>query len=150
MLISWLVPGRPGAARSGDGEHPVQRHLGPHGDVGIHRDLIDRPARHEFLEHPGQMGGIDAKHGGTGADERVERNDGLVWCLRRQSLHEVDLRGDGDGGPGWGGVHGSDDEVGGAHLVRHRAELMAALGMGDDDAIGMLGRNVSTWLGWNR
>ena len=41
--------------------------------------------------------------------------------------------------PDGGGLDGLDDVVGGADLVGDRADLVAALGVGDHDAVGVLG-----------
>lgn len=57
---------------SGDPEHPVEGQLGLSGRVGVDRDAVDHIARHELLERPRQVGGVDAEHRRAGAHQRVE------------------------------------------------------------------------------
>ena len=95
-----------------DLKHPLERHPSPLGGVGVHRDLVDDPARHQLLEHPAKVGRVDAEHRGARAHERVERDDRLAWAFVVQSIHEVDLGADGDDRSDGGGVDGADDEVG--------------------------------------
>ena len=64
--------------RSGDGEHPFQRHLGPFGRVGVDGDAVAHLALDQALEDPGQVLGVDARHGRAGAHERIEADHRLV------------------------------------------------------------------------
>jgi O-antigen ligase len=63
---------------SGDGEHPLERHLCPLGGVGVHDDLVADVSVDEPFEDPGEVGRVDARHGRARADQRVEADDGLV------------------------------------------------------------------------
>ena len=49
------------------------------------------------LEHPGDVAGMDAVHGRTGADDGVEAEDSVLRILVRESVHEVDLGADREG-----------------------------------------------------
>ena len=63
------------------------------GDVVVDGDPVDHPPGHQLLEHPAQVGGVDAEHGRAGADQRVERHDRQVGVLGGQALDQVDLGG---------------------------------------------------------
>ena len=108
--------GRP-AARSDDLQHPLQRDPGPLGRVGVDRDAVDHPALDELLEHPRQVGEVDAVHRRARADQRVERHDGLVGVLLGEPVDEVDLGADARSSTRRGAARGLDDEVGRADLV---------------------------------
>lgn len=68
---SFVWVGR-SVGRSGDLEHPLERHARPAGGLAVHRDPVDRVARHDPLEAPGEVRGVDPEHGGARAHERVE------------------------------------------------------------------------------
>src|SRR6202521_3021689 len=76
------TPTEPSRPRpSGDLEHALERPAGPHGGVVVDSDAVHDLSVHETLEHPPQMGGIDAKHGRPGPHQRVEGPHGLVGVL---------------------------------------------------------------------
>ena len=56
-----------------------------------------------------------------------------------EPVHQVDLGADGDDRADRGGLDGLDDVVGGADLVGQLAHVVGALGVHDDDAVGVLG-----------
>src|SRR5262245_53130393 len=85
---------------SDDLQHPLQCHLRPLCCVGVDGDAVDHSPLDELVEHPGQVGEVDAVHRGARADQRVEREDGLVGVLMRQTVREVDLGADTDGRAG--------------------------------------------------
>jgi SAM-dependent methyltransferase len=68
-------------ACSGDLEHPLERHPGPLGGVGVDRDPVDwtDPRRGSRAPRPG--GEVDAEHRRARADQRVEGHDRLVRVL---------------------------------------------------------------------
>ena len=71
--------------RSGDRQHPLEGHPGPRGHLAVHLNPVAHLAGHQALEHPGQMGRVDAGHGRARADERVEADDRLVRVSRRRA-----------------------------------------------------------------
>ena len=110
-------------------------------------DAVDDPAGDQLLEHPAQVGGVDAEHGRARADQRVERLDRLSRVLGGQPLHQVDLGGDGEDRAGGGPFDRPDDVVGRPDLVGQLDHLVAALGVDDDDAVGVLGPEGGDVLG---
>ena len=74
--------------------------------VGVDHDPVTHLAGDEPLEDPGQVRGVDARHGRARADERVEADDRLVGRLVVETVHEVDLGGDADDRTGGGRVDG--------------------------------------------
>ncbi len=131
----------------GDVEHALEGDPGLLLGVGVDGDPVDHPALHQVLEHPGQVGASMRNMVEQGADQRVERHHRAVGVLVGQALHEVDLGGHRDGGAGWRRLHRPDNEVGGADLVGDGAHLVAALGVGDDDALGVLRPEGGDMLG---
>ena len=130
--------GRP-ARRSDRGQHALQGHPGPGGGLVVDHDPVAHLALDQSLEHPGQVGGVDAEHGRARAHQRVEGDHRLVRGLVVEPLDQVDLGADADDRPGRGLGHGPDDVVGGADQVGGLDHVVGALGMGDHDAVGVLG-----------
>ena len=133
--------------RSGDGQHPLQRHPGPCGHLAVDLNPVAHLAGHQALEDPGQMGRIDAGHGRAGADEGVQADDGLVGRLVVEALDQVDLGGHADHRPGRGRRHAADQVVGRAHQVGHLHHVVGALGVHHHDAVGVLGPEGRHMLG---
>ena len=82
---------------------------------------------------------MDAVHGGAGADDGVEAEDGVLGVLVGEALDEVDLGADGEDGAGGGGGDGLDDEVGRACGIGCVDDVHGALGVDDDADVGVLG-----------
>jgi O-antigen/teichoic acid export membrane protein len=57
---------------SGQREHLIERDPGPLRRVGVDGDAVDDLACEEVVEHPGQVGGVDAEHRRARAHQRVE------------------------------------------------------------------------------
>ena len=91
---------------------------------------------------------MDAVHGGAGADDGVEAEDGVFGVLGGEALDEVDLGADGEGRAGGSGGDGFDDEVSGAGGVGGVDDFHGALGM-DDDA-GRRGDARGPWRSGRR
>ena len=91
--------GRSPPSQLRDGQHPLERHPGPFGHVGVDLNLVAHLAGHQALEHPGQMRRVDAGHGRARADQRVEADHGLVRRLVVEPLDQVDLGGHADHRP---------------------------------------------------
>ena len=82
-----------------DGEHPIQRDLGPV-LLGVrHDDAVVHLAFDEPLENPEQVVGRHAEHRRAEAAELVEREDRAArGQLVGESIDEVNLRADGPDG----------------------------------------------------
>ena len=68
---------------AGQGEHLVQRHLGPVGHLGVDRDDVGNPAVDERLQRPDQVGQVDPVHRGAVADVLLEEDDRCRGTGRR-------------------------------------------------------------------
>jgi ABC-type sugar transport system ATPase subunit len=93
--------------------------------------------------------GVDAEHRRARAHQRVEGHDGLVGRLVVEPVHQVDLGADTDDRAGQVRPrrNATDDEVGRPDLVGQLAHLVGALGVRDDDAVGVLGAERLDVLG---
>ena len=90
---------------------------------------------------------IDTRHRRAGAYHRIQRHDTKLRVLCGKTVHQVDLRGNSDHGPGIGFVDGPDDGVCGSDLVGELDNLMSALGVHEDEAVGILGTECRNMLG---
>ena len=81
------------------------------------------PPHERVVEHPCQMRQVDARHGGTRADKRIERHDGLVGVLVREAVDEMDLGADAERGAGGGVLDRADDEVGRPDVIGDLAHV---------------------------
>ena len=93
-------------------QHALQGDLGVARGVLVHGDAVDDIALFDVLQRPGEVGRVDAVHGGARADHRVEAEHGFVGVLRGKTVHQVDFGAYGDGGAG-GRVGDFLDDVGG-------------------------------------
>src|SRR5208337_3099600 len=101
-------------------------------------NLIDDLAIHQVLQRPAQVLGRDAKHRCAQAAGIVEGNDALVRIFLLQTIHQVNLRSDGERGSGWRLLHKFDEVVSRADSVSLLADLPAALWMNDDLDAGIV------------
>ena len=54
-----------------------------------HRDPVDDPPGHQFLQHPGKVARVDAVHGGAGADHGIQAEDGVLRVFRGEVLNRI-------------------------------------------------------------
>ena len=100
-------------------------------------DAVEDFAVLERRKDPGQVARVDAVHGGAGADDGVEAEDGVLWVLGGEALDEVDLGANGEDAAGGGGFDGLDDKVGGAVGVGCVDDGHGALRVDDDVNTGV-------------
>src|SRR6266446_7978800 len=76
---------------SSKSEHALQGDSSPLGCFFIDNYLVDDLAFDQSLKHPGEVGWMDAVHGGARADNRVEAEDELLWMFLCQAMYEVNF-----------------------------------------------------------
>ena len=72
-------------------QHPFQGEFGVPFDVVRHGDLVVDLAFQQPVQHPKQVGRVDAVHGGTGAGHRVQAEHGFIRVVDRQPVDQAKL-----------------------------------------------------------
>src|SRR5690606_33623474 len=97
--ITRFISGTRCTRRPG-GKHPLEGDPRWKRDVVGDGDLVEHRTLEESVENPGEVTRVDAVHGRTRADHRVEAEDRVLRVVGSEPLHEVDLRADREGGSG--------------------------------------------------
>src|SRR5579859_5649508 len=74
-------------------EHALQGHTRPVRGFGIDLDLIDDLVLEERFQDPGEIGRVDAIHGGARTDNRIKAENVLLGMLFGEAMHQIDLGG---------------------------------------------------------
>ena len=74
-----------------NGKHAIQRRHGAGPGAFVDGDAIDHAAIDQILEHPKQMGRVDAVHRGAQALMRRKAQDGLVGVALSQAVDQMDF-----------------------------------------------------------
>ncbi|MBS1196487.1 MAG: hypothetical protein H6R18_272, partial [Proteobacteria bacterium] len=119
--------------RSGNVEHPLQRHLGQFGLVWRHLDGVDDTALHQIFQYPGQVLRVDALHGRAHAGDVGHELDDLAvrQHFLGQAIDQIQFGADQPACSGRGLLDGLDDVFGRTDIIGVEANLEITFGVSD-------------------